>query len=155
MLVCTRKSKGDTWKLTISNLTLLTKGDVVRNLLTAVNIFPSNVAALPASCLCEHSGPMSACSPGLGNNSRQSFGPRFLFFSSFCESLCHRSSLAFLRRTLSNRAQHVSASEPASGWLGFFLRAFKASSRLLFALLFAVSESVLFGWRINVREFLK
>lgn len=67
--------------LTISNLTLLTKGDVVRNLLTAVNIFPSNVAALPASRPREHPGPMSA-SPGLGNNSRQSPGPRSLFFSS-------------------------------------------------------------------------
>jgi len=102
-------------ELTISNLTLLTKGDVVRNLLTAVNIFPSNVAALPASRPCEHPGPMSAPSPGLGNNSRQSSGPRSLFFSSprgpawLCSS-------PVLRRTLNNRAQHVSASEPATDW---------------------------------------
>jgi hypothetical protein len=102
-------------QLTISNLTLLTKGDVVRNLLTAVNIFPSNVAALPASRPCEHPGPMSAPSPGLGNNSRQSSGPRSLFFSSprgpawLCSS-------PVLRRTLNNRAQHVSASEPATNW---------------------------------------
>lgn len=101
-------------RLTISNLTLLTKGDVVRNLLTAVNIFPSNVAALPASCLREHPGPMSAPSPGLGNNSRQSPGPRSLFFSSsggpswLCSSAAHR-------RTLNDRAQHVSASEPVTG----------------------------------------
>lgn len=65
--------------LTISSLTLLTKGDVVRNLLTAVNIFPSNVAAFPTSRPCEHPGPMSA-SPGLGNNPRQSRG-KSLFFS--------------------------------------------------------------------------
>lgn len=94
-------------RLTISNLTLLTKGDVVRNLLTAVNIFPSNVAALPASCPREHPGPMSAPSPGLGNNSRQSPGPRSLFFSSprgpswLCSSPVHC-------RTLDDRAQHVS-----------------------------------------------
>lgn len=41
------------------SLTLLTKGDVVRNLLTTVKIFPSNVTALPASGSCEHPGPIS------------------------------------------------------------------------------------------------
>lgn len=40
-------------------LTLLIKGDVVRNLLKAVTIFPSNVTASPAPCSCEHPGPMS------------------------------------------------------------------------------------------------
>lgn len=86
-------------RLTISSLTLLTKGDVVRNLLTAVNIFPSNVTALPASWSREHPGPMSAPSPGLGNNSRQSPGSRSLFFSSsrgpswLCSSPVHRRTL--------------------------------------------------------------
>ena len=47
----------------MSSLTLLTRGDVVRNLLTAVSIFPSNVTASPASRSCEHPGPMSALTP--------------------------------------------------------------------------------------------
>lgn len=97
------RNRDERARLTISNLTLLTKGDVVRNLLTAVNIFPSNVTALPASCPCEHPGPMSAPSPGLGNNSRQLPDPRSLFFSSsrgpswLCSSFVHR-------RTLNDRA---------------------------------------------------
>lgn len=49
-------------RLTMRNLTLLTKGEVARNLLTAVSIFPSNVTALPASWRggiggCGHPGP--------------------------------------------------------------------------------------------------
>lgn len=65
--------------LVISNLILLTKGDVVRNLSMAVNSFPCSMAAFSASRPCEHPGLMSA-SPGLGNNPRQSCG-KSLFFS--------------------------------------------------------------------------
>ena len=58
------------------SLTLLIKGDVVRNLLTAVNIFPSNVATSSASRSCEHPSPMSLF---FDHNTQQSYKEFLLF----------------------------------------------------------------------------